>query len=137
MGMFDDITSKYPLPIKGANALDFQTKDTPAQFMERYEIREDGTLWHEDGEYEDRSARMLWKNEHPGEPLPKELADDGLSGFWGCMTHVNKRWVPVPMTGEIVFGQYDTKTRESITFSAYFVAGKLNQLHVLEHETLT
>ena len=31
MGMFDDIKCKYPLPVEGANALDYQTKDTDAQ----------------------------------------------------------------------------------------------------------
>ena len=47
MGMFDDIKCKYPLPLDGANALDYQTKDTDAQNLDNYEIREDGTLWLE------------------------------------------------------------------------------------------
>jgi len=45
MGLYDNITCKYPLPIPGANELEFQTKDTPRQDLDQYEIREDGTLW--------------------------------------------------------------------------------------------
>lgn len=39
MGMFDDLRCHYPLPREGANALAYQTKDTPAQWMDLYEIR--------------------------------------------------------------------------------------------------
>lgn len=38
MGMFDNIRYKDKL---------YQTKDTPNQFMDDYEIRSDGTLWVE------------------------------------------------------------------------------------------
>ncbi len=131
MGLFDDITCKYPLPIEGANSLPFQTKDTPAQYMNLYEIREDGTLWHEDHDIEDHSIKAVWKREHPGEEPPEGMFDE-LDGFCGCMTHVNKRWVPVQITGEIVF--YSSIGKDGrVEFSAYFVAGKVNQLHVIEH----
>lgn len=46
MGMFDYVRCQYPLPVEGANALDYQSKDTPAQLLETYEIRGDGRLWH-------------------------------------------------------------------------------------------
>jgi hypothetical protein len=49
MGMFDEVRCLYPLP--WPEAADFgrewQSKDTPAQYLDLYEIREDGTLWHE------------------------------------------------------------------------------------------
>ncbi len=45
MGMYDYIHCKYPLPIEGANELEYQTKDTDEQYLDHYEIREDGTLW--------------------------------------------------------------------------------------------
>lgn len=61
MGMFDDIKCKYPLPLNGANDLVYQTKDTPAQFLDKYEIREDGTLWHENYDIEDQSEAAFWK----------------------------------------------------------------------------
>ena len=48
MGMFDTIECLYPLPVAGANRRTYQTKDTPSQQCEHYEIREDGTLWYED-----------------------------------------------------------------------------------------
>jgi hypothetical protein len=47
MGMYDQIECKYLLPVDGANAFLYQTKCTYAQSLDRYEIREDGTLWHE------------------------------------------------------------------------------------------
>lgn len=38
MGMFDNIKCKYPLPVDGANALDYQTKDTDAQQLDNYDL---------------------------------------------------------------------------------------------------
>lgn len=35
---------EIPLPEVGVHADEFQTKDTPSQFLEHYEIRADGTL---------------------------------------------------------------------------------------------
>jgi hypothetical protein len=55
MGMFDHLKCKYPLPDAGDNDLEYQTKDTPAQFLDNYEIRADGSLWHLDYDIEDRS----------------------------------------------------------------------------------
>lgn len=138
MGMFDDIKCKYPLPMDGANALNYQTKDTPAQYLDLYEIREDGTLWHEDYDIEDQSDSAKWEREHPGEESPKEL-----DAFCGCMSKVNKRWEQIKLTGEICFysmyGVKDGKLANVTTragwleWSAYFVDGKLNQLHMLEN----
>lgn len=55
MGMFDYLQCKYPLPNAGDNDLEYQTKDTPAQFLDRYEIRVDGSLRHLDYDIEDKS----------------------------------------------------------------------------------
>jgi hypothetical protein len=55
MGMFDDLRCEYPLPAEGANALSYQTKDTPAQWMELYIIGADGRLMHEEYDTEDHS----------------------------------------------------------------------------------
>ena len=47
MGMFDYLRCEYPLP-DGFDAAKiwFQTKDTDAQYLDEYEIRDDGSLWH-------------------------------------------------------------------------------------------
>lgn len=114
MGMFDDLRCKYPLPVKGANALAYQTKDTPAQYLDNYEIREDGTLWHE--AYETRME------ETKAAPL----------GFY--LHRDNKRWEPEEMTGELRF--YTTLPPNHsgwIEWSAYFEAGKIARLNLIEH----
>lgn len=45
MGMCDELRCHYPLPVAGANARVYQTKDLACR-MDAYEIRADGTLWH-------------------------------------------------------------------------------------------
>lgn len=129
MGMFDYVTCKYPLPVPGANELQFQSKDTPSQFMEYFEIREDGTIWREDYDTEDWSQLAKWKSEHPGEIPPPDV--DSIVGMYGCMTRVNKRWVQVPFRGEVRFGTW-LKDKGSLEFSTYFVDGTLSQLQVIE-----
>ena len=113
MGLFDDLRCHYPLPIEGANALDYQTKDTPAQFLDRYEIRADGTLWHYAYEIEadpDEADRLH-------------------------RSRRNRSWEPVEhFTGEIVFYS-DTDEGKWLEFSAYFVRGKLKcEIEVLHND---
>ena len=118
MGMFDDITCKYPLPIKEAQDLFFQTKDTPSQSLDKYEIREDGSLWSQQFEYTD-------------------TPDD--SGF---LERVSSGWRKEVLTGEIRFytfmnGDYlndDEMDAGWVEFSAYFTNGELISLNVLRHE---
>lgn len=90
MGMFDYIRCKMPLPDGFEFQGWFQTKDTDRQYMEHYEIREDGSLWIEEYDIEDRSN-------------PK-AAKGSLESLRGCMTRVNQRWVPAePHHGAIEF----------------------------------
>ena len=110
MGMFDYVKCHYPLPVKGATELLYQTKDTPSQWLDMYEIRADGTLWHEEYDLEDRSDPNA----------------EGLMALRGMFTRVNKRWEPVKWTGEIMF------YAEKLEFSTYFVAGKLLHLERLD-----
>lgn len=119
MGMFDYLRCLYSLPVEGANARLYQTKDLE-DMMDLYEIREDGTLWHELYDVEDHS-------------------DPTATGLWriaGMMTRVNKRWEQVPLTGEVQF--YVSLRQEQpcgwIEWSAYFVGGRLKELHLLRHE---
>lgn len=109
MGMFDYLTCKYRLPVEGADGLEFQTKDTPSQYLDQYEIREDGSLWHETYDIEDRSDPNA----------------EGLARFFGCASRVNNRWEQVVITGEVVF------YANNYEFSAYFVNGQLKQLETL------
>ena len=109
MGVFDYLICKYPLPVDGAGGAEFQTKDTPAQWLDHYEIREDGSLWYEAHDIEDRSDPNA----------------EGILALCGSMSSVNKRWVPEKLTGEIVF--YGNPGE----FSAYFVDGKIKYLTVL------
>jgi len=51
MGMFDYVKVDVLLP-DGYTGNDFQTKDFDC-YLERYEIRPDGTLWKRDGQYAD------------------------------------------------------------------------------------
>lgn len=46
MGMYDELRCHYPLPVAGANARNYQTKDTPSQDLHKYEITVDGVLRH-------------------------------------------------------------------------------------------
>jgi hypothetical protein len=61
MGMFDNVKCLYPTPWPDASEVEWQTKDTDAQYLDDYEIRADGTLWHK--EYEPRFE------ENPKAPL--------------------------------------------------------------------
>lgn len=134
MGMFDDIRCKYPLPLPQYQENEFQTKDTPSQWMDLYEIREDGTLWREDYDTEDQSERGKWERENPGLELPPSIKNNPTA-WCGCAARVNKRWAPVAdFVGEIAFYNCIGPKREGwVEFSAYFVGGKLNQLNLVTH----
>lgn len=69
MGMYDELRVKYPLPI--AQHADFHTKDTITQFCDLYELREDGTLWHEayDGGIGEPRTNVRWEQEKWTGPL--------------------------------------------------------------------
>jgi hypothetical protein len=113
VGMFDYLKCHYPLPVEGANALEFQTKDTDAQFIDQYEIRADGTLWHQTYDTEDRSDPNA----------------EGLEAFIGCMTRVNERWERDQHTGALEF--YTSHNGGWLEFSALFKDGSIQALVVV------
>jgi hypothetical protein len=131
MGMFDYIRCGYPLPLPQYQHEEFQTKDTPAQFLDHYEIMSDGTLTHQTYDIEDRSDPNA----------------EGLMRIVGMITRVNPKWETVDFTGEI---RFYTSTGEKpqeikglgvvnqpcgwVEFSAYFLGGKLNQLNLIIHD---
>src|SRR5690349_376519 len=102
MGMFDELRCKYPLPHAAAQDLLFQTKSLDCG-LELYEIREDGSLWIEEYDIEDRSDPNA----------------TGLMSIVGCMTRVNKRWVPCEITNAVNF------YIDGYEYTAMFVKGKL------------
>lgn len=139
MGMFDDIRCKAPLPLPQFQETIFQTKDTPNQYLDQYEIREDGTLWVEDYDTEDQSKAGVWLRENPGKKPEDAPADcQGIGGMCGCMTRVNKRWAQVAdFHGDLRF--YNTLGEHSsgwIEFSARFTDGKLVRLTLIEHRPI-
>ena len=42
MGLYDNVRCRYPLPDQEAQDFRFQTKSTPAPYLDDYEITEDG-----------------------------------------------------------------------------------------------
>ena len=48
MGMFDNVRCRYSLPWPDAKEDGWQTKSMLTPYLDLYEIREDGTLWHEE-----------------------------------------------------------------------------------------
>jgi hypothetical protein len=115
MGVYDTLRCKAPLPgVENGAELEFQTKDTPVQYLDSYEIREDGCLFHEAYDVEDHSDPN---------------AASWLERCRGMHTRVNQRWeFCEDFTGEIVFYNGD------LEFSSYFVNGKLKELHGLGHD---
>jgi hypothetical protein len=124
MGVYDSIICKYPLEIEGANDLVYQTKSMDWPQLELYEIREDGTLWHEDYDVEDRSDPNATKG--------------SFESVRGMKTHVNKRWRQMKdYIGEIRFHTFPNKNDTGwLEYSAYFVKGRLNQINVIEYRIL-
>lgn len=124
MGMYDRLTCAYPIPLHpdiaelvDTTKMDFQTKDLECD-LDDYEIREDGTLWRQDYDTEDRSD-------------PNAV---GFMRFCGCATRVNKRWVPcTDVTGEVCgYDSIGPDRQGWLEFSAYFVKGEIKSMNVVE-----
>lgn len=96
MGMFDDITCKYPLPVEGTNELDFRPRTRP---------------------------RNSWTN--------TRFAKTELSG----MKITKPKTIACSQNGRPRIPAKSHRPHpngEWIEFSAYFVDGKLNQLHQIK-----
>jgi len=117
MGMFDNVKCLYPLTISGLENEKWQTKDTPAQFLDDYEIREDGTLWHEEYDIADHSNPV----------------ETGFKRLKGMLTKINKKWVfEKDFTGEIViYTCINNDADKYIEFSFYFHMGKLKLMYLI------
>lgn len=117
MGMFDYIRCKVPLPDgldTGDPERSFQTKCLLCR-LDEFEIREDGTLWHQDYSVEDRSNPDA----------------EGLESLYGIRTRVNQKWIQWPdFTGEIVLSYRDSE-KGLMKISTYFARGKLKHIEPL------
>lgn len=124
MGMFDSLYCKYPLPIPEVQEMQFQTKDLD-NFLNNYLIDENGVLWREDYDTEDRS-----------DPNAK-----GIVRLFGCMTRVNQKWVAVSdFNDEIEFySEYPSygEKREHCgwtSFLAQFKNGQMTSIQIKEND---
>lgn len=101
MGLFDEVKCLYPLPWPEAQELIWQTKDTDAQYLHQYEIRADGTLWHED-----HTIRV---------------EDDKASPLGIVMHRDNKHWVQVNYTGELeIYTSIESRTAPKRWYDVQF-----------------
>jgi len=125
MGMFDDITCKYPLPLpedpKGYSNNKYQTKDFD-NAMDLYEIREDGTLWLRCAEYEYTDGNPNAKSLIEKLPTRKEIK------VW---------WQQIfPITDTVRLYAYDTDTNDKYDYwiecDVTFVGGKVTEAKLLE-----
>ena len=102
MGMFDYV--RY-------NGVEYQTKDTPAQLLDYYDIHEDGTLWHNNYDCE-------WVEEE------EHILKGYLRQFNERKEFCDK------FIGEIRFYRnIGKKYKQWEEFSAYFVNGKMREIH--------
>jgi hypothetical protein len=113
MGMFDNIEYR---------GREYQTKDTPAQLLDRYKIEQEPTsghwyLWHEDYDAE-------WSQE------------EGQL-FGGSIKQSNHRWVRcTDFDGEIRFYYYRTDEDQE-EYRALFMDGQMLKIRCTQGEPLT
>lgn len=114
MGLYDDIACDYPLPGCEGTPPRWQTKSLSCQ-LDRYKIDDDGSLWVEAYDAEDRSNPDA----------------TGLARFAGCMTRVNRRWERCDFRGEILFYGED-RSGGWWEYSALFNGGQIIDVRAVE-----
>lgn len=131
--MFDNITCKYPLSVEGANELEYQTKDTPRQFLDDYEIKEDGTLHYLNYDTVDNSNIAKWRKENPN-ATEEPLWD--VSDYAGCMERVDEEWLQELFTGVVQFYSFwdDNKQKGWIEWAATFANGEIQHLKLIKNK---
>lgn len=87
MGLFDEVRCKYPLLAPKVQSELFQSKDTPSQYLDLYEIREDGTLWHDayDLRIEDDDSSPMGIRMHRDNPRWKQVLYEGELEIHHCV----------------------------------------------------
>ena len=121
MGMFDEIVCKYPLPLpedtKGFRPYGFQTKDLD-NTLDRYEIREDGTLW----------LRECEREYTDGNPNGKTWSEK-----IGIVKETKVWWTHVKLTKKINMYTYHQGENEYdywVEFVVEFVDGIINKIEL-------
>jgi len=121
MGMYDELTCEMPLPEqpRPPECRVFQSKDTPAQLLERYTITIVGRLIHHTVRYEE-----VPESERPYPHMP----------FIGCMRAVPTGDVDTNYHGMLEFYTYDSRTNEWWSYEAKFTDGQCVDIRCLEYE---
>lgn len=97
MGMFDLLRCEYPLPDPRFQNEEFQTKDTPVQFLDEYRITGDGFL-----EHCDYDLVSVPPEERPYYDRYLETGKLELLVL-GCIKKVNERWTRQRYVGDLSF----------------------------------
>jgi hypothetical protein len=130
MGMFDNVTCEYPLPMpedlgeltqEQIQNTNYQTKNL-ANGLDRYKIDKDGFLWREkvDGYHEE------------GDPKAKSMMDR-----LGRFVETSRTWRKEPITCTVDFYEFFTEQDSNdywVEYQASFTDGKLNQISLIEFE---
>ena len=126
--MFDDIKVKISLPDledEISRSLTFQTKDTPAQFMEKYEISENGRLIHMKVEYE-----SVPEEERPFYGKPEW--EHGVNKFLGCINVKELGWEDTEFHGDLIF--YTSHNKEWFEYEARFTEGNFTRVKRIKNK---
>jgi len=130
MGMFDDVTCAYPLPMpedlgeltqEQIQNASYQTKNL-ANCLDRFRIDKDGFLWREkvDGYHEE------------GDPKAKSIM-----GRLGRFVETSRNWRKEIITCTVDFYEFFTQQESNdywVEYQACFVDGKLNQISLIKFE---
>jgi hypothetical protein len=128
MGMFDYLQVDVPLP-DGFEGRRFQTKSTPAQFLDLYKITPDGRLL-----YEQYESYTVPEEERPGYKEYKETGNDLLL-LRGSLGRRNVRWVDTDYHGDIEFYDWSEDGNQSsglVRFRVRFTEGTLASIELVE-----
>jgi hypothetical protein len=108
MGMFDFVHFE---------GNQYQTKDTPCQLMDNYEIRDDGTLWHEEYECD-------WVEEA-----------DRFGG--GYLKQYNHHWACCDEFDGVIRFYYYRSEEDQEEYEALFMDGQMLKIKTIRGEPLT
>lgn len=128
MGMYDDIVCKYPLPLpedtKGYTVKQFQSKDLEC-CLGQYEIREDGTLWLRECDYEVVG----------GDPNGKTFSQQ-----FETVKEIKVWWTQVKSTQTIRMYDYchnnDGSYDYYVEFEVVFIDGVINKVTLIKFEAI-
>lgn len=105
MGVFDEVKCLMPLPWPEVQDVWFQTKSPDAPYLEKWEIREDATLWK-------RVVERKWE-------------DDPTSPLGAYHREASHRWVQQEWQGEFEFYHLTDDRQWWYTVKAWFKGGKV------------